>query len=343
MLDAVNGTTANSNNKRARRRIPRRRRRVCGSGCTKRARMAARLLAGVRCHNRFYGALVASFENAYYVGNNCSLAASLVSEACGQIPLRGLSATVMFEVNMGARRPDCVCLLTRAGPDRICSRGSADAGKSVCLIVELKTCRFSRTLATETKKSQYDAGLRQLRDSAKMIDDLSVPGSDVLRIVPVLIFVAQRGMKIISVMRFKERTVLANVDLLRMRLSSLSAYARNFGPVSSRRDRDDGGRGSGGDYDGGEDVVDDDDAAATTSAESIEEEEDDEAVDVEEAGASETRETDDNGEEWGAGGFRIGGYATRYRTSLETGNVLALVSSALLGKTIRECSDCDKK
>lgn len=177
-----------------------------------------------------------SFENAYGV-NHCQdrdgPATTLVAEACGAVPIRNMSATIMFEVDMGDRRPDCICIL-----DRVVAAGAPR--ESVCLIVELKTCRFSRAMLTNSKKNQYATGLRQLRDSAKLICDLAVPGADFVRIVPVLVFVAQRGMRIIDVKKFNERVVYANAELLRVRLTALSAYSRGFAAMSRRRQSDQG-------------------------------------------------------------------------------------------------------
>ncbi|AAQ73702.1 unknown [Psittacid alphaherpesvirus 1] len=196
----------------------------------KRTLVAARLLAGVRCHNRFYGALVSSFETAYCMNHrhgSDGLAATIIAEACGAVPVCSLNTTIMFEVNLGGRRPDCICVLDRAGV-------AGAPRESVCLIVELKTCRFSRSALTESKKNQYATGLRQLRDSAKIICDVAVPGADFVHIVPVLVFVAQRSMRIMDVRKFNERVVRANAELLRLRLAALGVYSRSFAAAPQR-------------------------------------------------------------------------------------------------------------
>lgn len=153
------------------------------------------------------------------------MAFALVTEACGEVQLPSLTTHIMFEVNMGARRPDCVCLFTMPPA----SLSDADEARiAICLVLELKTCRFSTNMATESKKNQFRTGFSQLRDSTKLIAAQGPAGSETLRIVPLLIFVAQRGMRVLDKKKFRQRTVTMNVELLRLNLISVSAYTKRF-------------------------------------------------------------------------------------------------------------------
>lgn len=56
-----------------------------------------------------------------------------------------LGVSLAFEVNLGQRRPDCVCTV---------QFGKGSDAKGVCILIELKTCRFSKNMNTASKNLQ---------------------------------------------------------------------------------------------------------------------------------------------------------------------------------------------
>ncbi|AIL02955.1 nuclear protein UL24 [Equid alphaherpesvirus 3] len=191
----------------------------------------SRLRAGIRCHNRFYGALARDLAAARRSGVYSERLAPLFSEL---VPAETLKAargvSLAFEVNLGQRRPDCVCTV------------QLDPGansRGVCILIELKTCRFSKNMNTASKNLQRKGGMRQLNDSCRLLARTLPPGGGEVVLAPVLVFVAQRGMRVLRVTRLSPQQVRSNVAVLAGTISRLAEYAP---PVAARRARPKRGR-----------------------------------------------------------------------------------------------------
>ncbi|QPI70147.1 nuclear protein UL24 [Equid herpesvirus 6] len=191
----------------------------------------SRLRAGIRCHNRFYGALARDLAAAKRSGVYGERLAPLFSELVSAETLKAArGVSLAFEVNLGRRRPDCVCTVQLdPGAD---SRG-------VCILIELKTCRFSKNMNTASKNLQRKGGLRQLNDSCRLLAGTLPPGRGEIVLAPVLVFVAQRGMRVLRVTRLAPRRVRGNVAVLAGTISRLAEYAP---PVAARAARPAGRR-----------------------------------------------------------------------------------------------------
>ncbi|AQM74744.1 nuclear protein UL24 [Bovine alphaherpesvirus 5] len=185
----------------------------------------ARLRAGVRCHGRFYEALACDVRAAVGAQKPRPRLARLLGEfGAPEAFKRVVGVSLSFEVNLQSRRPDCVCLL------RLADAGRA---RAVCLIVELKTCRFSANMNTPSKMDQRAGGLRQLRDAARLVRDLAPPGPDPVVLAPVLVFVSQRGMRVLKVTRLPAQTIASNAP----RLEAIIAGRAEYVPFARARPR----------------------------------------------------------------------------------------------------------
>ncbi|AEB97315.1 nuclear protein UL24 [Gallid alphaherpesvirus 1] len=173
--------------------------------------LRARLNAGIRCHNRFYRALVRSLEEVFEGGGDGRLAYTIIP----QCKPAGGKIVVMFEVNLGLRKPDCICLLETQHEMK-------------CIVIELKTCRFSKSLMTESKLRQGYTGTLQLRDSARLLENLAVPGTEKVKILSLLVFVAQRGMNILAVKTVGETVINVSSELFFVTLATRSQYLKTF-------------------------------------------------------------------------------------------------------------------
>ncbi|QCT05814.1 UL24 [Suid alphaherpesvirus 1] len=164
-------------------------------------RIPARFRAGIRCHNRFYERLRRD-PSAY-------------GESLFGLPretLKKASLTLAFEVNLGVRRPDCVCVV-RLG-----------VGPHLCFVIELKTCRFPRNLNTPSKRGQRHEGLCQLRDSARLLAAAVPPGGEEITLVPLLVFVAQRSMRVLDVTRLPCTQTRGNASAMGATVRGLAEY-----------------------------------------------------------------------------------------------------------------------
>ncbi|AVT50686.1 nuclear protein UL24 [Cervid alphaherpesvirus 1] len=186
----------------------------------------ARLRAGIRCHGRFYEALACDVRAALGARRPRQRLARLLGEfGAPEVFKRVVGVSVSFEVNLRSRRPDCVCLLRLAEAGRT---------RAVCLIVELKTCRFSANMNTPSKVDQRLGGLRQLRDSARLVRDLAPPGPDPVVLAPVLVFIAQRGMRVLRVTRLPAQTIASSAARLEAIIAGLAEHVP-FARTRARR------------------------------------------------------------------------------------------------------------
>ncbi|ASW27083.1 nuclear protein UL24 [Beluga whale alphaherpesvirus 1] len=186
-----------------------------------------RLLAGTRCHNRFYRMLAADANAARRTGALSSRLTRVLG--AGAPPSSGnpfADLSLHFEVNLGRRRPDCVGLF-RAG--------DAAGVQGVCVVVELKTCRYSGNMNTDSKRAQRASGLGQLRDSVALLRTASPVGVEAVSIAPVLVFVSQRGLGVLRVTRLPPQVVRTDVTRLRALIGSLAEYTPITRPRAPRK------------------------------------------------------------------------------------------------------------
>nr|AAU84528.1 UL24 [Fibropapilloma-associated turtle herpesvirus] len=195
-----------------------------------------RLLAGVRCHERFYNLLTRGSQQINAGRPGAAAARPLVRALGTAVDCRReiLKTGVICEIDLGPRRPDCVIYVRRASPV-----------PHLLFLVELKSCLHTRDMATRTKALQRLEGLGQLRDARACLGRLTPPGPEPLLICPVLIFVAQKGLRILAVQRLP--TVAASVHfdrLLRVLLGRSCYHVRTApgSPLDARSQRS-GARG----------------------------------------------------------------------------------------------------
>ncbi|AAC59554.1 nuclear protein UL24 [Equid alphaherpesvirus 4] len=187
----------------------------------------SRLRAGIRCHNRFYNAMVQDLASAKKNGVYGARLAPLFSELVPAETLKtAMGVSLAFEVNLGQRRPDCVCTV---------QFGHGSDAKGVCILIELKTCRFSKNMNTASKNLQRKGGMRQLHDSCRLLAKTLPPGSGEILLAPVLVFVAQRGMRVLRVTRLSPQVVYSNAAVLSCTISRLAEYSPPISERSTRR------------------------------------------------------------------------------------------------------------
>ncbi|QBN85143.1 nuclear protein UL24-like protein [Phocid alphaherpesvirus 1] len=173
-----------------------------------------RLRAGIRCHNRFYSILMRDLKLASQNGVYSDCLSHLFGDLVPVDVLKKAGGVYLaFEVNLGQRRPDCVCTIHLEGES-----------KSLCFLIELKTCRFSKDMNTASKTNQQRGGLKQLNDSVSLITKILPPGNGKLILVPLLVFVAQRGMRVLKVTSLPHKILSSNIKTLVANLTRLAEY-----------------------------------------------------------------------------------------------------------------------
>ncbi|AAT07717.1 virion protein [Human alphaherpesvirus 3] len=183
---------------------------------------------GQRCHTRFYDVLKKDIDNVrrgFADAFNPRLA-KLLSPLSHVDVQRAVRISMSFEVNLGRRRPDCVCIIQTE---------SSGAGKTVCFIVELKSCRFSANIHTPTKYHQFCEGMRQLRDTMALIKETTPTGSDEIMVTPLLVFVSQRGLNLLQVTRLPPKVIHGNLVMLASHLENVAEYTPPIRSVRERR------------------------------------------------------------------------------------------------------------
>ncbi|AID52728.1 nuclear protein UL24 [Falconid herpesvirus 1] len=208
---------------------PARRKTRVPSAATARAR---RLAAGVRGHNRFYRALLMDamqMRSGARKGAGKLTVGVLRHVASPDALKSARELLLVFEVNLGRRRPDCICLIRNKAGDA--GVDTTQGSECACVILELKTCRFSSNMATESKIEQTRTGLRQIIESAKLVESVAPPGQDRVSIYPTLVFIARKGLRVLRVTNLKRRSIVADFTGL---VSVLSRAAEYRVPQSKR-------------------------------------------------------------------------------------------------------------
>nr|AAG30063.1 UL24 [Meleagrid alphaherpesvirus 1] len=182
--------------------------------------MAGLLKAGVRGHNRFYKKLAAENFDQSSAGNTVGRTLQkILSKILPSELLKGASAfRLAFEVDLGRRRPDCICMFTLSGGLLV------EGCNNVCVIIELKTCRFYRNLKTASKNEQRATGTKQLLESKTLIERMAPKGSDHTIICPVLVFVARRGLVVIRSTPLKKKAICTDFHRLASMMYLRSEY-----------------------------------------------------------------------------------------------------------------------
>nr|BCB65320.1 nuclear protein UL24-like protein [Walrus alphaherpesvirus 1] len=181
---------------------------------SKQQTVRTRLRAGIRCHNRFYSILMRDLKLASQNGVYSDCLSHLFGDLVpADVLKRAGGVYLAFEVNLGQRRPDCVCTIHL-------ERES----KGLCFLIELKTCRFSKDMNTASKTTQQRGGLKQLNDSVGLITKILPPGNGELILVPMLVFIAQRGMRILKITSLPHKLLSSNIKTLAANLTKLAEY-----------------------------------------------------------------------------------------------------------------------
>ncbi|ADO13804.1 nuclear protein UL24 [Saimiriine alphaherpesvirus 1] len=183
------------------------------------ARRRKILQAGVRSHNRFYGEF-AKEVRAFNATRTTGQVLTLLQRSLGEKSLCDVAyISLAFEVDLGARRPDCVCVFEF-------SEGGATAGpKGVCVILEIKTCKFASASESLSKREQRATGMKQLRDSLRLLLAVTPPGADTVSFCPVLLFISQRTLRATRITRLAPRAASGNLANLVRTLRAVSTYA----------------------------------------------------------------------------------------------------------------------
>nr|AHM96072.1 nuclear protein UL24 [Papiine alphaherpesvirus 2] len=191
------------------------------------------LLAGVRSHVRFYGALAREIRE-FNATRVCGTLLALLNKSLqGRSVFQATRVTLICEVDLGARRPDCLCVFEFAN--------DATLG-GVCVIIELKTCRFISSGETASKREQRATGLSQLRDSVKLVQALAAPGHRTIYLCPVLLFVSQKTLRVSRATRLMPQRITGDVVATVRTLQGLSTYAVPVAAAATRRGRPGGAR-----------------------------------------------------------------------------------------------------
>ncbi|AAG14215.1 UL24 [Gallid alphaherpesvirus 2] len=180
-----------------------------------------RLAAGVRCHDRFYKRLYAEamcLGSQVYDWPGRSFAKIFGKVMVLDVFKQLTDFRLVFEVNLERRRPDCICMFKL--PRDLWEVGC----DGVCVILELKTCKFSRNLKTRSKHEQRLTGIKQLLDSKSLIGQIAPQGSDCIVICPMLVFVARRKLSVLHVMCLKKRHIVTDFHRLCSILATASDY-----------------------------------------------------------------------------------------------------------------------
>ncbi|QFU14561.1 nuclear protein [Psittacid alphaherpesvirus 5] len=186
-----------------------------------------RFNAGIRCHFRIYKSLLYILNNISRTFINIQRKAKSASYKllscvlkCSP-PITGArdkkrNIVFLFEVNLDFRRPDCICIV---------GSGKSNAPISI-IIIELKTCRFSTNLHTDTKHRQRILGREQLRESVTLLRKLVPRGASVATVYTILAFVSQRGLSILSVQQRLRDVIETDFEVLVLTLRNRSEFYR---------------------------------------------------------------------------------------------------------------------
>ncbi|ARS01810.1 nuclear protein UL24 [Macacine alphaherpesvirus 3] len=193
------------------------------------------LQAGVRSHVRFYGALAREIRE-FNATRVCGTLLALLNKSLqGRSVFQATRVTLICEVDLGARRPDCLCVF---------EFGNDVTLGGVCVIIELKTCKFISSGDTASKREQRATGLSQLRDSVKLVRAIAPPGHRTIYLCPVLLFVSQKTLRVSRVTRLLPQKLTGDVAATVRALQGLSTYAvpleqttRRVGRSGARRPR----------------------------------------------------------------------------------------------------------
>lgn len=213
--------TCPARKKTARRRYNRRRSTSGRSSYRAAVNLKRTLAAGVRCHARFYQKLYA--ESMHLRTQADDWTGRALSKILGKIMgfdvfKAATDFRLVFEVNLGRRKPDCICMIR-------CPRGLWEAScDGACVIIELKTCRFSNNLGTASKKEQRLTGTKQLLDSKLLIDYLAPVGSERIFICPLLVFVSRRKLNVLRVTCLRRNVVSTDFHRLATLITLASEY-----------------------------------------------------------------------------------------------------------------------
>nr|AAL03943.1 UL24 [Bovine alphaherpesvirus 2]QIC50114.1 non-glycosylated membrane-associated protein [Bovine alphaherpesvirus 2] len=183
------------------------------------------LLAGMRSHVKFYK-VFADEVRVFNSDRICGPVLQMMERSLqGRSLFDATHVSLICEVDLGARRPDCICVLE--------FENDATIG-GVCVIVELKTCRYISGVETARKREQRATGLSQLRDSVRLLRGLVAPGDRQVYLCPILIFVAQETLRVSRITRLVSHKVPGHVGNTVMVLKSLSTYTVPTGPARQR-------------------------------------------------------------------------------------------------------------
>nr|AER37747.1 UL24 [Human alphaherpesvirus 1] len=194
------------------------------------------LMAGVRSHTRFYKALAKEVRE-FHATKICGTLLTLLSGSLqGRSVFEATRVTLICEVDLGPRRPDCICVFEFANDKTL---------GGVCVIIELKTCKYISSGDTASKREQRATGMKQLRHSLKLLQSLAPPGDKIVYLCPVLVFVAQRTLRVSRVTRLVPQKVSGNITAVVRMLQSLSTYTVPMEPRTQRARRRRGGAARG--------------------------------------------------------------------------------------------------
>lgn len=194
------------------------------------------LMAGVRSHTRFYKALAEEVRE-FHATKICGTLLTLLSGSLqGRSVFEATRVTLICEVDLGPRRPDCICVFEFANDKTL---------GGVCVIIELKTCKYISSGDTASKREQRATGMKQLRHSLKLLQSLAPPGDKIVYLCPVLVFVAQRTLRVSRVTRLVPQKVSGNITAVVRMLQSLSTYTVPMEPRTQRARRRRGGAARG--------------------------------------------------------------------------------------------------
>ncbi|BAP00703.1 nuclear protein UL24 [Pteropodid alphaherpesvirus 1] len=183
------------------------------------------LRAGERSHTRFY-AVLAKEVREFNETKICGRLLMMMSKSLqGRSMFEARRVSLICEVDLGARRPDCICIFEFSNPD---------SGGGVCIILELKTCRFISSGETASKREQRATGMHQLRDSLKLLQPLAPPGNQDIYLCPILVFIAQKTLRVSRVTRLVPLKIAGDISAMNRALASLSTYTV---PIKPRKRR----------------------------------------------------------------------------------------------------------
>ncbi|BBM13196.1 nuclear protein [pteropodid alphaherpesvirus 2] len=183
------------------------------------------LRAGERSHTRFY-AVLAKEVREFNETRICGKLMMMMSKSLqGRSMFEARRVSLICEVDLGARRPDCICIFEFTNPN---------PGGGVCIILELKTCRFMSSGETASKREQRATGMNQLRDSLKLLQPLAPPGNQDIYLCPILVFISQKTLRVSRVTRLVPLKIAGDIGAMNRALTSLSTYTVPLKPRKRR-------------------------------------------------------------------------------------------------------------